>query len=277
MTSFLSCKAQILWKVSNDRGETSYLFGTFHKAPVSFCSEIRSFEKAFSECSQILGEVSYLESNANNLSGLMMMPQGSSLKELYNDEEYELILSYFESVSSFRPGKINFSPSGLLLYITNMLYRQAIPELSDEEMDFELQRLGQKKGKVIRGLVSYEEHMNYLAKLFAKDLSEQAEGLLNYIKLPASNPDSLRPRLQYFYQAYKSQDLSQIKEYADLFSSMDYGKELLSDRNRLWLPTIIEAINTKPTFIVIGVGHLVGNEGLIELLRNHGYTMIPMK
>jgi uncharacterized protein YbaP (TraB family) len=49
---------------------------------------------------------------------------------------------------------------------------------------------------------------------------------------------------------------------------------LITDRNRNWLP-VIEAYQRKPQtrFILVGVGHLVGPDGLIEALKKRGYTV----
>ncbi|WP_083553163.1 TraB/GumN family protein [Syntrophotalea acetylenivorans] len=52
-----------------------------------------------------------------------------------------------------------------------------------------------------------------------------------------------------------------------------YGR-LFSERNAAWLPVIKGFIETPETeLILVGVGHLVGEEGLVEALRRDGYQV----
>lgn len=52
---------------------------------------------------------------------------------------------------------------------------------------------------------------------------------------------------------------------------------LLAGRNKLWMEKIPALINEKSTFIAVGALHLCGDEGLIHLLREKGYTLRPVK
>jgi uncharacterized protein YbaP (TraB family) len=51
-------------------------------------------------------------------------------------------------------------------------------------------------------------------------------------------------------------------------------KTLIVDRNRNWLP-LIDAYRKTPRteFILVGVGHLVGPDGIIETLKKKGYKV----
>jgi len=51
-------------------------------------------------------------------------------------------------------------------------------------------------------------------------------------------------------------------------------KKLITDRNRNWLP-LIDAYQKSPRteFILVGVGHLVGPDGIVEALKKKGYKV----
>ena len=49
--------------------------------------------------------------------------------------------------------------------------------------------------------------------------------------------------------------------------------KLIATRNRNWLPKIQQALSQQPTTIAVGALHLFGKQGLIELLRQKGYTI----
>ena len=51
---------------------------------------------------------------------------------------------------------------------------------------------------------------------------------------------------------------------------------LLSNRNRAWMEQIPKMLADAPTLVVVGAAHLVGDEGLLSLLRQSGYTVDPV-
>lgn len=52
---------------------------------------------------------------------------------------------------------------------------------------------------------------------------------------------------------------------------------LLTHRNQVWLPKLIEILPHKPTLIAVGAAHLFGEQGLILRLRQVGYQVKPVK
>jgi hypothetical protein len=49
---------------------------------------------------------------------------------------------------------------------------------------------------------------------------------------------------------------------------------LITNRNQAWIPKLESLIRGKDdALVVVGAGHLVGKEGVVELLRAKGYTI----
>jgi len=58
------------------------------------------------------------------------------------------------------------------------------------------------------------------------------------------------------------------EQYPELF------RMLTTDRNRRWLPTVTGLLATRQDYLVIvGALHLVGQDGLVNLLRQAGYQV----
>ena len=54
-------------------------------------------------------------------------------------------------------------------------------------------------------------------------------------------------------------------------------EKLLDERNRNWLPQIEKFIDSgEDTLVVVGAAHLVGKNGIIELLKSRGYRLEQM-
>ncbi len=52
---------------------------------------------------------------------------------------------------------------------------------------------------------------------------------------------------------------------------------LYGERNKKWMPIIIEAIKEMPTLFVFGAGHLTGPDGVVRMLRDAGYKVEQLK
>jgi uncharacterized protein YbaP (TraB family) len=65
--------------------------------------------------------------------------------------------------------------------------------------------------------------------------------------------------------------LNSMREYPAVY------QRIIVDRNRRWLPEIEKMIEQgESTLIVVGAGHLVGKDGVVELLKARGYTLEQM-
>jgi uncharacterized protein YbaP (TraB family) len=62
--------------------------------------------------------------------------------------------------------------------------------------------------------------------------------------------------------------LKDFAEYPEVY------KRFVSERNRNWLPKIESLVGQRDNYLVIvGTLHLVGKEGVIELLKERGYSV----
>ena len=76
---------------------------------------------------------------------------------------------------------------------------------------------------------------------------------------------------------YKSQQLSGIES---LFKDSEFGMEshqdiLLNKRNKNWVAQLKSLMPQEGLFVAVGAGHLVGEQGLINLLKQEGYQLKP--
>jgi len=52
---------------------------------------------------------------------------------------------------------------------------------------------------------------------------------------------------------------------------------LLNDRNKNWVGQLKKIMKKEAVFVAVGAGHLVGEQGLIALLRKEGYNLRPIE
>ncbi len=79
-------------------------------------------------------------------------------------------------------------------------------------------------------------------------------------------------------RAWATGDVEALDEYVngDLREDEpEVYEAVIVQRNRNWIPQIEAVLEGEGTvFIAVGAGHLPGDEGVIELLRDQGYEVV---
>jgi uncharacterized protein YbaP (TraB family) len=65
--------------------------------------------------------------------------------------------------------------------------------------------------------------------------------------------------------------MDSVRRYGEQFSHW-----LKEERNAKWIPTIITLMRDNPTMVAVGLRHLPGKDGLINMLRKKGYKVEPV-
>ena len=274
----LTCNAQLLWRISGSGlpGD-SFLFGTKHDEAIDFCDNRPGFDEAFRSVGQTYFEIAFKDiPKTTDPRVSQFMPNGKSLTSLYDKEQMSVVLDYIARVTGVRYGQVNFTPRGLSVFLQSFLARKAFPDKNPETdllMEETLQGRAEALGIPVHGLETYEFQMDFL---YGKSLEEQAAELLESLKSPASDPDSLVAKMRALAKAYENEDLAALEQLFFPGRPTSFATQLLDDRNATWLPVMMAAMRECPTFFAVGTGHLLGDNGLISLLRKQGYTLTPV-
>jgi len=94
-----------------------------------------------------------------------------------------------------------------------------------------------------------------------KDFEKEKTGTKQLMKLYA------KEKVNKFIPLMKDQS-PEFMAFEDFF---------LTNRNKAWIPAIIEESKTKSCFIAVGAAHLFETNGIIELLKNEGFLLTPIK
>jgi uncharacterized protein YbaP (TraB family) len=122
------------------------------------------------------------------------------------------------------------------------------------------------------GLETVEQQMSFFDDLTKE---EQAELVMESIRSPKKSIELIN-RMQKVYARQNIDSLFLLfqEEGGSLSKKQN---QFLDDRNKNWMPKITSIISTKNSFIAVGAGHLGGNNGLIRLLQQEGYTLTPIQ
>lgn len=259
----------LLWEISGKDIKTpSYLFGTFHL----MCEEdIRfsdNFFKALQASSAVYFEID-LDDPAATFGALkfMYMKDNAVLADFCDSLQYKKTANFFRDSLHIGMAMVNkMKPA----FTASLLYPYLMACKTTAGVEMEIMKKAKAAKKEIFGLETVEMQAAVFDKI---PYQQQATALMNMI----DSIDAYRSNFSKMLTLYKKQQLEEIGNSFDEEADWQQNKEdLLDNRNKKWINSLQNIIPEKGIFIAIGAGHLPGSNGLIQLLKNQGYTVKPV-
>ena len=277
----IASQAQILWKVSGNGAKgDNYILGTHHIAPVAVLDSLQDFGNALDNADVVIGEIDmsimsdpmFLQ---QAMMGYIVAPADSTMSKLLSAEQTAsgntVLAAYTNGIATLAqldPYKPSFVGQQLAMLI-NM---KAFPDFNaTEQLDATVQTLARKAGKPVEGLETFEFQCDML---YDAPIAEQITDLMKSVR---DNEKSVVKARQ-LADAYLTGDLDKTQK---LFDDEDMTPatraRLIDNRNDEWVKEFAKRAPEQKMLIAVGFGHLVGEKGLLQQLRNLGYTVTPAK
>ena len=279
----VAAQAQLLWKVSgNGLGRPSYIFGTHHMAPATMIDQIKGMDEAISGCDIVVGEVEKDSLTSPEVQARMaqdmIAPLDSTLDILLTTEEYRVVEKVFDKYFGTMGVKLSqmksLKPSAISTQMQAMQALKYFPNFDATNLiDVAVQQRANDAGRPSVGLESVQEQIDLL---FNGPLTEQAKGLVESCK----QDEFFQVQSAALVDAYMSQDLDKIQTVmtdAMMGGSEEAMEALIYNRNRLWAAKLVEMMPERACLVCVGAGHLPGDQGLLQLLRERGFTVEPVQ
>jgi len=259
----------MLWSVVDPKSpaDTSYLFGTIHQISQKDFEITRKIQNAFDKSQILITEIDLTDTGmVVEMMSRVIMEDGMTLDKLLTKEDYQLLSKFMIENAGLPLALYNDKkPFMAAMAIMNFFIEDA-----PASYDMVLTQMAQKQGLEIHGLETVAEQMDVLDQTPYK---EQADQLIEMI----SNVEETKESYAQIVRAYKAEHLEDLQKLLD--ENMGAAGEksaMLDDRNIKWIPKIQKVIEEKHCFIAVGAGHLPGEMGLINLLRDEGYEVNPI-
>jgi uncharacterized protein len=246
----------------------SYLYGTFHLVCPTDLVISDETKKAFARTQELYLELDMDEPTLmTEMQKAIMLPEGKTAKDYLSADEYAQLDTYLKSkLGGVGIGLMErFKPIGVMsmMYVTMLKCQPASYDLTFAQM-------ASNQKKQVLGL---ERTQDQLAALDKCPLADQFKDLVEMTQ----KPDVAQTEFANMLAAYKSHDLARIQTIirSSQFSGdmAEFEENMLNVRNANWIPVIEKAAQAQPTFFAFGAGHLIGDKGVINLLRRRGYTV----
>jgi uncharacterized protein YbaP (TraB family) len=258
----------MLWKIEgNGLEKPSYLFGTIHMLCAPDFEIKEKVSNAFNSTSGLVLEVNTTDPNEIQAMQKMMQSEttlSSRLNETERKEANEILKS---QIGITLDQAEHVSPSGLLSIA--IVGAMKCPPTEMKFYEGELTAMAKAQNKTISGLETIDSQGNVIEKSYS--LTE----ILRQIKLKSEYGQVLTDMTHY----YKEENLPEFYKTLKDKRFMDANAEnlMLTERNKAWAKKIPAIVKKESTFFAVGAGHLYGKTGMIELLRQLGYKVTPVK
>ncbi|MDG2089533.1 MAG: TraB/GumN family protein [Gammaproteobacteria bacterium] len=249
-----------------------YLGGTIHMLRADDYPLPSEYEIAYSASDNLYFEIDIDSMNdpAGQLGMLqrLMYTDGRTLQTVLNNEAYETLTAYVEKFGMPMLMLQNMKP-GMLMSTLELLEFQS-RGFTPDGVDVHFHERAKIDGKTINAFETLDVQIGFVE---AMGEGEESEYVLLSLK-DLEKIDSDIESMVSIWRNGRSSDLVDL--FVDEMEENTPGvyQSLLVDRNNKWMPTIEAMFNDADTeLVLVGVAHLVGEDGLVELLRNRGYQV----
>ena len=258
-----------MWKVEKS-GTTLYLLGSIHALREDAYPLPPVIDSAFA-----VSEVAVFEIDLDDMTqaAIKMMSagaleEGRKLEEVLGPETWSAFQTHVEGLGFNTAVYQGMKPWRAALTLAAFeLTKHGY--LATAGLDTHFSQLAVEAGKELLALETAE----FQVSLFA-DLSP--EDSLAFLSYTLEDLDAMIPEMDRLYRDWRVGNVRAVEEallegfkgFPDLF------KKMISDRNHAWMPQIEELLaGDRDAIVIVGSAHLVGEQGVVNLLRAKGYTV----
>jgi hypothetical protein len=262
----------ILWEVKG-RHNTVYLLGSVHMLRPGDASIPPEALRAYAASKTLVMELDLNALGAEDSIGagaaMAMLPEGQTLSEALGADLYSKFKTRASAVGLDPELAEKFEPWFAALMLEQFeLSKAGFDAASGIDMQF-AQR-AQSDGKAIIGLETMDEQLGIFAHL-------SADQQRDYMRSTLDEDDANVTQTNQVVRAWQEGDAATLEQLLreDSRDAPELYRKLTIDRNQKWLPRITQMLNEDDNYlIIVGALHLIGHDGVIDLLRRGGYSPI---
>lgn len=271
------------WRATRD-GRVLHLVGTMHLSDPRLDAPLDRLRPTIESADLLLLETTAEDSASleNRLAtdpGLLLMPD-ATLPELLSDAEWAQMSDALSArgIPPFMAARFQPWYVSVVLAVPPCA---ALPDLATGGMDARIEAMATEAGIPRAAL----EDVETIFATFANQPREtQIDMMLSALVDPAISEDLFATLLASYFDEATAEGWAVSAILAERYSPIDPGEaaemfakieqELLVDRNRDWIPVLIDALEDHDVVMAaFGAAHLPGKDGVLALLEAEGFVL----
>jgi len=262
----------VFWEITgNDLSKPSYLFGTIHFLEKKDLKLSKQMKDKLKSCELFSTETLFNHHTRHELHKGSHLPNHKTLEDYMTPADYQKLEDLFLKRLNVKHLKFNLTyrhlkPVILSITMTRLGLDQDVAYFETELID-----IAKDNDMHLLGLETIEREIEAMDTY---PLDDQVAALVHNI----DNYDVLLADFKQLVGYWKNGDLDKVFEIT-MEPSEDnevFHRNFFDKRNEEWIISMKRYMGQAPTFFAVGAAHLPGEFGLIQLLRNEGYTVTPI-
>ena len=260
-----------LWQIKTPTN-TVFLLGSIHLMKEAHYPLSPALDAAFEQTDHIVTEVDVdslsMPAISQTIAMIGLYTDGSQLSDKLSGKTYGIVKQTADELG-FNPAMLNqFRPWFVALTLATLKLQKL-----GFRSEFGIDRYFHEKAKTARKGRHALETIHFQTELLSKMSETMQEEMLLQTLIDLKTVDTYFEDL---YQAWLVGDTVKMdsllsdnyEDYPDIYAHM------IADRNKDWVPKIEQFMKSDENYLVIvGAGHLVGKDSVVELLRARGYKV----
>lgn len=289
----VSAYSQLLYSINgNGLQQPSYVLGIIPFVPETFADSIPGLRGVIEKVGQGYGEMGIEEPDVEQAAEGEeeeidhSLPGGLTMEQLMSAEDVALadsLLSMDDGIDLNDADQKEYLHTLDLRFIATLLLQNRLMP-SAEEIGLGIEGYIQTLLPAYGGL----ETSAYQEKILFPPMT--AEKQKDYLHKTLKNIDALEKANRAIVTAYRSQNIKSVEAAYEYNKLLEVGLQLstqqemnemedrtINRRNQQWVQRMPRIMSQKPTLFTVGVGHLLGDKGVLQLLRKAGYSVEEVK
>ena len=273
----------LFYKISKKDSDINiYLLGSIHAADKKIYPLNDTIMSAYNQSDYLAVEVDTiaLTSDMNlqiSLAQKMLYTDGTTIKDHIGEELYDKMVAKLKEKGSYNSMYDNYKPAFFESLFENAIIVDANMD-ANAGIDMHFLKLAKSEQKDILEIETAESQYDLL-------LSNPIELDKMLLEGYVESYDESISEMQDLYSAWKTGDADELEQKLMATSSEDllpeeiemienYNNALINDRNYVMANALEKYFSEeKNVFCVVGVGQVVGNQGIISLMEQRGYNI----
>lgn len=259
----------LLFSIKGDGIKTSYVFGTVHMIADTAYYFPAKLEKLQEKADVLVLEIDNLSDRAK-VQQLLTLDSGS-IFDIFTAEQTDSIVNWGSTLLSMKPEMFRSTFEKMKPFVLIQIGAQAMMNAHSRSYEMDLMSKANSRKQPVKGLESMESQIEIFDNM--------ADSIMvQMIMQGIRHPEATTEMQQQLVRLYQQKDMEAlavlITESQDLEGS---AETLIYRRNRNWIPVMSNYMKSSSCFFAVGAGHLGGELGVIQLLKNAGYTVTPIQ
>lgn len=255
--------------VVNNVEQKSYLFGTIHVGVALEEALPGDHFGAMAEPRVIMVEVDPSTVTPQNLVAGARLSRREDLERMLPSMVWHDLTAELAGVMASE-GLKQMKPWFAMMMLTQERVRSMHVGRPPQAMDLAIATYAQEQGINLRPLESANDQIRALNAIPDSEMVAIVTDMMEHAE--TANED-LREMLQ-LYRAGNEENMARlIFDEAEMERSPRMYSELFTRRNEAWMRALKQELDQGGAFVAVGLGHLLGPDGLIAKLRAQGYPI----